>query len=233
MSDTQQEFQAPHPDGDAREGVRVSGVRMSGSTGDGVSGGHASGDGPPGGGAVGDGASSSADDPSLNLEPMAGLEWSHAIELPLVTGDAASPADLRVAWVHRAPLSHVLALYRAAGRSGERVPSPWWLRALSDGKLESRDAGFRIENRVHKLLSRRPGWEFVPWADDGESGFWEFLPSEGTGDHRRMPTTIVNTSRHTGWIDMFPAHESVSPEPVAIGGLAALRARLGEIEAVR
>ncbi|MCR3720507.1 hypothetical protein LY15_002481 [Prauserella flava] len=175
----------------------------------------------------------SRDDTSLSLEPMVGLEWSQAIELPLVTGDAASPADLRVAWVHRAPLGQVLALYRAAGRGGATVPSPWWLRALADGTLESRDAGFRIEDRVHNLLSRRPGWEFVPWAAGGESGYWEFMPSEGTGENRRTPTTIVNTSRHTGWIDMLPAHEAAAPEPVPIAGPAELRARLGEIEAVR
>ncbi|WP_253864578.1 hypothetical protein [Prauserella halophila] len=164
---------------------------------------------------------------------MVGLEWSQAIELPLVSGDAASPADLRKAWVHRGPLSQVLALYRAVQKSDEPVPSPWWLRALSDGRLESREAGFRVEDRVHKLLSRRPGWEFVPWADDGESGYWEFMPSEGTGGNRRTPTTIVNTSRHTGWIDMLPAHAAATPEPAAIDGLAGLRARLGEIEAVR
>lgn len=176
---------------------------------------------------------SPADDAPPSLEPMVGLEWSQAIELPLATGDAATPAELRMAWVHRAPVSQVLSLYRAACRSDEPVPSPWWLRALSDGRLESRDAGFRIEDRVHKLLSRRPGWEFVPWPGDGESGYWEFIPSEGAGDDRRIPTTIVNTARHTGWIDVLPAHAMTTPEPIAVEGLAGLRARLGEIEAVR
>lgn len=172
-------------------------------------------------------------DASLNLEPMVGLEWSHAIELPRVDGDAASPADLRRAWVHRAPLRRVLALYRATGKSGAAVPSPWWLRALAAGELESRDAGFRIEDRVHNLLGKRPGWEFVPWAAEGESGYWEFMPSEGTGTGRRMPTTVANTARHTGWIDVFPAYATVLPAPVAIDGPGELRARLGEIEAAR
>lgn len=188
---------------------------------------------PIGGTAFGSAASQHGhDDASLSLEPMVGLEWSQAIELPLAAGDAASPADLRTAWVHRAPLGQVLALYRAAGRSDGPVPSPWWLRALASGELASREAGFRVEDRVHKLLSRRPGWEFVPWAGNGESGFWEFMPSEGTGEHRRMPTTIVNTSRHTGWIDMVAAHETVPPQPTPVEGPAGLRAHLGEIEAV-
>ncbi|MFC4005326.1 hypothetical protein ACFS2C_26010 [Prauserella oleivorans] len=164
---------------------------------------------------------------------MVELEWSQAIELPRVVGDAAEPADLRKAWVHRAPEDKVLALYRAACAGDEPVPCPWWLRALAAGTLAHREDGFRIEDRVHRLLSRRPGWEFVPWAADGESGYWEFMPSEGGRGGRRTPTTILNTSRHTGWIDVLPAHSGPTPEPLAIAGPGGLRARLGELEAVR
>lgn len=173
------------------------------------------------------------DETPPSLEPMVGLEWSQALELPLAAGDAANPAELRLTWVHRGPIDQVLSLYRTVCRSGDGIPAPWWLRALADGTLESRDAGFRVEDRVHRLLTRRPGWEFVPWADYGESGFWEFIPSEGTGERRRTPTTIVNTARHTGWIDVIGAHTTASPQPTAVDGFAALRARLGEIEAVR
>lgn len=167
------------------------------------------------------------------LEPMLELEWSRAIELPRDTGVADSPADLRTAWVHRAPENRVLALYRAATAQDEPVPSPWWLRALALGLLPSREDGFRIEDRIDTLLRRRPGWEFVPWAADGESGYWEFMPSEGGRAGHRIPTTVITTERHPGWIDLLPAHSGPTPEPIAVGGLAGLRNRLGEFEAVR
>ncbi|WP_177216927.1 hypothetical protein [Amycolatopsis arida] len=164
---------------------------------------------------------------------MPGLEWSNAIELPRVVTSAGKPAELRRAWVHRAPEQQVLALYRAACAEGEPVPSPWWLRAVAAGTLPSREDGFRIEDRIAQLLGRRPGWEFVPWAADGESGYWEFLPSEGGPRALRIPTTLLTTDRHTGWIDVLPAHSGPAPQPIAVAGLAGLRARLGEFEAVR
>ncbi|WP_199429992.1 hypothetical protein [Qaidamihabitans albus] len=164
---------------------------------------------------------------------MVELEWSRAIELPLVATSTTSPAEMRRAWVHRAPETRVLALYRAARVNGDPVPSPWWLRAVAAGGLPSREDGFRIEDRIDKLLRTRPGWEYVPWAADGESGYWEFMPSEGGRTGHRIPTTILNTDRHPGWIDVLPAHSRGTPEPIAVAGLAGLRARLGEFEAVR
>jgi hypothetical protein len=162
-----------------------------------------------------------------------GLQWSQAIELPRDAASATRPAEIRRAWIHRAAENEVLAMFRAVTTNSEPIPSPWWLRALAAGELDSRDTGFRVEDRMAQLLSRRPGWEYVPWAADGESGYWEFMPSEGARSGHRIPTTILNTSRHQGWIDVLPAHSGTTPEPIAIAGLAGLRSRLGEIEAIR
>ncbi|TNC26178.1 hypothetical protein FG385_13565 [Amycolatopsis alkalitolerans] len=167
------------------------------------------------------------------LEPLDGLQWSQAIELPRDAAMATRPAEIRRAWIHRAPESEVLSLFGAVTANGEPIASPWWLRALADGRLESRADGFRVEDRIAQLLSRRPGWEYVPWAADGESGYWEFMPSEGGRSGHRIPTTLLNTSRHDGWIDVLPAHSGTTPEPIAVAGLAGLRSRLGEFEAVR
>lgn len=167
------------------------------------------------------------------LEPLNGLEWSQAIQVPRDAAMATKPAEMRQAWIHRAPEADVLALYRAFSGGSEQIPSPWWLRALADGQLASRADGFRVEDRIAQLLLRRPGWEFVPWAADGESGYWEFLPSERGRSGARIPTTLLNTSRHPGWIDVLPAHSGTTPEPVAVAGLAGLRSRLGEFEASR
>lgn len=164
---------------------------------------------------------------------MLGLEWSQAIELPRVAASATRPAEIRRAWVHRAPEEHVLSLYRTACAGGGPVPGPWWLRALAAGALDSRNDGFRIEDRIAQLLGRRPGWEYVPWASDGESGYWEFMPSERGAAGLAIPTTVLTTDRHSGWIDVLPAHSGATPEPIAVAGLAGLRARLGEFEAVR
>jgi hypothetical protein len=164
---------------------------------------------------------------------MAGLEWSQAVELPRVANNAAKPSETRRAWIHRAPQEHVLRLFEAVSAGGDPVPAPWWLRAVAKGELGSREDGFRVEDRIAQLLSRRPGWEYVPWAVDGESGYWEFMPSErGTSGHR-IPTTLLNTDRHPGWIDVLPAHSGPTPEPIPVAGLAGLRSRLGEFEAVR
>ncbi|MEC3982148.1 hypothetical protein [Amycolatopsis sp. H20-H5] len=167
------------------------------------------------------------------LEPMLGLEWSQAIELPRSAASAIKPAELRRAWVHRAPEDHVLALFRASSGMGGPVPAPWWLRAIEDGRLETRAHGFRIEDRIAQLLGPRPGWEFAPWAADGESGYWEFMPSERGKSGHAIPTTVVNTDRHEGWIDVLPAHSGRTPEPIPVAGLAGLRSRLGEFEAGR
>ena len=109
---------------------------------------------------------------------MLGLEWSQAIELPRVADSATRPAEIRRAWVHRAPEDHVIALFRASSQTNDSLPAPWWLRAVAAGRLNSRTDGFRIEDRISQLLGPRPGWEYVPWAADGESGYWEFIPSE-------------------------------------------------------
>lgn len=172
----------------------------------------------------------------LRVEPTAGLQWSQAIELPHAVSDATRPAEIRRAYIHRAPEAHVLALYREvcdADAPRPDVPAPWWLRALARGDIDSRVAAFRVEDRIAQLLLPRPGWEFVPWAADGESGYWEFMPSERGPSGYTVPTTVLNTDRHSGWIDVLPAHSGATPEPLAISGLAGLRSRLGEIEAIR
>lgn len=172
----------------------------------------------------------------LRVEPTAGLQWSQAIELPHAASDATRPAEIRRAYIHRAPEAHVLALYREvcdADAPRPDVPAPWWLRALARGDIDSRVAAFRVEDRIAQLLLPRPGWEFVPWAADGESGYWEFMPSERGPSGHTVPTTVLNTDRHSGWIDVLPAHSGATPEPLAISGLAGLRSRLGEIEAIR
>lgn len=172
----------------------------------------------------------------LRVEPTAGLQWSQALELPHSATEATRPAEIRRAYIHRAPEAHVLALYReACGTDAPRpdVPAPWWLRALAREDIESRTTAFRVEDRIAQLLVPRPGWEFVPWAADGESGYWEFMPSERGPSGYTVPTTVLNTDRHNGWIDVLPAHSGATPEPLAIAGLAGLRSRLGEIEAIR
>lgn len=173
------------------------------------------------------------EDDAPRLEPMLDLEWSRAIDLPQAALAATTPAELRRAWVHRAPEDRVLALFRASAGMAGQVPAPWWLRAVADGTLDSREQGFRVEDRIAQLLGRRPGWEFVPWAADGESGYWEFIPSERGKSGHAIPTTVMNTDRHPGWIDVLPAHSGRTPDPIAIAGLAGLRSRLGELEAVR
>ncbi len=59
------------------------------------------------------------------------------------------------------------------------------------------------------------------------------MPSERGKSGHSIPTTVLNTDRHDGWIDVLPAHSARAPEPVAVAGLAGLRSRLGEFEAVR
>lgn len=167
------------------------------------------------------------------VEAMPGLGWSQAVELPRAVALAARPADARRAWVHHASEDQVLRLYRAAC-VGRRPPaSPWWLRALADGTLPSRDTGFRVEDEVGAFLAGRAGWVYLPWANDGESGYWEYTPSERPAAGSPNPTTVLHTDRHTGWIDVLPAHDDTPPEPIAVSGPADLRGRIEEFEAVR
>lgn len=165
-----------------------------------------------------------------NVEALPGLGWSDAVELPRAANLATNPAEARRAWVHRAPEGQVLKLYLASC-VGHRAPaSPWWLRALAVDALPSREAGFRIEDAVGELLRLRQGWVYVPWGHDGESGYWEFTPSEQLAAN---PTTLVHTDRHTGWIDILPAHSDAAPKPIAVAGLAELSARIEAFEAIR
>ncbi|HEX2132032.1 MAG TPA: hypothetical protein VHH15_10750 [Actinophytocola sp.] len=162
---------------------------------------------------------------------MAGLQWSQAIEM-WGAEDATTPAETRRAWLHRAPEAQVVALYRTIRRADAHAPAPWWLRAVAAGTLSSRAEGFAVEDRVAKLLSARPGWVFVPWATEGSSGYWEYVPSERKLTEPGMPTTLILTARHPGWIDVLRVHTGETPDPVAVAGLADLRANLALIESM-
>lgn len=169
---------------------------------------------------------------ALRVEPLLGLEWSQAIE-QWGGENATAPAETRRSWVHRAPEQQVLALYRAIIETDPDAPAPWWLRALAAGKLTSRLEGYTVEDRVSKLLSSRPGWVYVPWTADGDSGFWEYVPSERKLVEPGVPTTLMLTDRHAGWIDVIRVHPGdTSPDPVAVAGLADLRANLARVESL-
>jgi len=171
----------------------------------------------------------------LRVEPMIELEWSQAIE-PHVTGaettSASIPAETRRAWIHRAPDEQVVGLYLAASAVDPDVPAPWWLRALADGRLKSRAEGFSLEDRVSKLLDARPGWVFVPWAAEGDCGYWEYMPSERRISGPAIPTTLVLTDRHAGWLDVYVVHAGEAPDPVEVHGVADLRANLARFESM-
>ncbi|GLW92180.1 hypothetical protein Aglo03_29960 [Actinokineospora globicatena] len=168
----------------------------------------------------------------LHVEPLIGLEWSEALEQP-GGPPASAPADARRAWVHRAPEAQVIALYHAVVAADPGLPAPWWLRAVAAGELSSRREGFAVEDRVAKLLDARPGWVFVPWGVDGDSGYWEYMPSERTLAEPGMPTTLAHTHRHPGWIDVVGVHAGGAPEPIEVHGLADLRANLSRLESLR
>lgn len=168
---------------------------------------------------------------SLRVEPLLGLEWSQAIE-QWGGEEASSPAGLRRAWLHRAPEQQVVALYQAIRKTNPDAPAPWWLRALAAGNLETRADGFAVEDRVAKLLASRPGWVFVPWAADGDSGYWEYVPSERKLTEPGVPTTLLLTHRHPGWIDVVRVHSGPTPDLVAVQGLADLRANLARLESM-
>ena len=168
---------------------------------------------------------------SLRVEPLIGLEWSQAIEM-WGAEDATTPAGTRRAWLHRAPEGQVMALYRTIREADPSAPAPWWLRAMAAGNLNSRAEGFAVEDRVAKLLSARPGWVFVPWATEGSSGYWEYVPSERKLLEPGIPTTLIHTHRHPGWIDVLRVHSGETPDPVAVEGLADLRANLARFESM-
>jgi len=169
---------------------------------------------------------------ALRVEPLLGLEWSQAIE-QWGGENATTPSETRRSWVHRAPEQQVLALYRAIIETDPEAPAPWWLRALAAGKLTSRLEGFSVEDRVAKLLPARPGWVYVPWTADGDSGFWEYVPSERKLTEPGNPTTLMLTDRHSGWIDVIRVHAGDrSPDPISVAGLADLRANLARVESL-
>ncbi|MFD5826819.1 hypothetical protein [Lentzea sp. NPDC060358] len=162
---------------------------------------------------------------------MLSLEWSDALEGPNSPDLASTPAEARRSWVHTAEEKQVLATYRAVSEVGE-VPAPWWLRALDRGKIASRSEGHAIEDAVTDLLSARPGWVFVPWADFGEIGYWEFVPSESGVYGPATPTTVQFTSSHRGWIHLVPAHHGPGhAQPIAFT-VADLRAQIEDIELI-
>ena len=168
----------------------------------------------------------------LSVEPTIGLEWSAAIEQ--WGGERAScPADARGAWVHRAAEPQVLAFYLAARQHDPELPAPWWLRAMAAGAIRTRAEGFAVEDRVAKLLAARPGWVYVPWAAEGDSGFWEYMPSERALTVPGVPTTLVLTDRHPGFLDVIGVHAGTAPAPIAVHGLADLRANLARLESLR
>lgn len=171
-------------------------------------------------------------DRAIRVEPLIDLEWARAVEPTGPIGAARRPSQVRRAWIHRAPESQVVSLYNSARRVVPEMSAPWWLRALAAGDLQSRLGGFAVEDQVSDLLIARSGWFYMPWTGPGEDGYWEFLPSDETAAGRPlMPTTLVFTDRHTGWLDVFPAHEDRSPEPIPVKGPAELRTRLAELEA--
>jgi hypothetical protein len=169
--------------------------------------------------------------PALRVEPMAGLEWSQAIE-QWGGEDATVPAQARRSWLHRAPEQQVVALYHKIRKIDPTAPAPWWLRAIVAGNLETRAEGFAVEDRVAKLLSARPGWVYVPWNTDGDSGFWEFVPSERKLSEPGVPTTLMLTDRHPGWLDLYRVHAGATPDPVAVRGFVDLRANLAHLESL-
>lgn len=172
------------------------------------------------------GAATSRED--VRLEPVPRLEWSLAAEghpLPL---SGASPISLRRSWVHKAPEAQVLELFRKLNGSARRLPAPWWLRALDRGELPSRQAAFDVEDAVHAAL-QRPGWVFVPWVGVGESGFWEYAPSDRGAV--QVPTAVVLTDEHPGWLNALPPHAEGPAQPVRVAGPDELVAQLAVIEA--
>ncbi len=169
----------------------------------------------------------------LRLIPLPRLEWSLAAEsdppVEDVTAGSMSPRAIRRGWVHRAAENRVLTLFRKLTASAGRLPAPWWLRALDRGEIASRSAAYDVEDEVHALLTARRGWVFVPWAAAGETGYWEYGPSDR--HPVTAPTTVSMTDRHRGWITVVPAHADPNPAlPVPVPGITGLAAMLPRIE---
>jgi hypothetical protein len=172
-------------------------------------------------------------DRSIRVEPLIDLEWSRAVEPTGPIGAARRPSQVRRAWIHRAPESQVVSLYNSARLVVAEMSAPWWLRALAAGDIQSRLGGFAIEDQVSDLLAPRPGWFYMPWTGPGEDGYWEYVPSDETASGRPLvPTTLMLTDRHKGWLDIFPAHADGMPNPIPVHGPADLRVRLPELELV-
>lgn len=169
---------------------------------------------------------------SIRVEPLLDLEWSRAVEPTGAIGSARRPSQTRRSWIHRAPERQVVGLYHSARRVVPDMSAPWWLRALAEGRLPSRLGGFAVEDQVSDLLAPRPGWFYVPWTAPGEDGYWEYVPADESGAGRPLiPTTLLFTDRHTGWLDVVAAHSEGTPEPTPLAGPADLRRRLAELEA--
>lgn len=165
----------------------------------------------------------------VHLQPLPGLEWSLLMEARPAPDHPRSPASLRRGWVHEAPEEQVLGLFRKLNHTGTALPAPWWMAALDRGELPSRAAAFGVEDEVHAALTARPGWVFVPWAAHaGESGFWEYSPSDRAP--MTMPTTVRLTNRHHGWIEVVAAHRDAAPLPLPVPGVPQLLSTLPRIE---
>lgn len=170
---------------------------------------------------------------AIRVEPLIGLEWFRAVEPTGPIGAARRPSQVRRAWIHRAPESQVVSLFDAARALIPDLAAPWWLRALAEGTLGSRLGGFAVEDQVSELLAARSGWFYMPWTGPGEDGYWEYVPADETAaDRPLIPTTLMFTNRHTGWLDVLPAHTDGTPRPIPVRGPADLRVRLPELEAV-
>ncbi|GAA2816055.1 hypothetical protein [Saccharopolyspora taberi] len=164
----------------------------------------------------------------VHLEPVPRLEWSLATEVHPPAREPVAPVSLRCSWIHTAPEDQVLELFRKLNGSARRLPAPWWLRALDRGEIPSRAKGFEIEDEVHALLSRREGWVFVPWAGLGETGYWEFGPSDRA--QMKAPTTVVFTDQHLGWVEVVAAHQDNPPLPLPVDRAPGLLSALPQVE---
>lgn len=168
---------------------------------------------------------------TVHVEAMLSLEWSDALEVPNTPDLAGSPAEVRRSWIDQADEQQVLTTYRAANAAGN-APAPWWLRALDRGKLRSRAEGHAVEDAVTDLLATRPGWVFVPWADYGEIGYWEYVPSESGVYGPATPTTVQFTDSHRGFIHLVPAHRGAGrPQPIDFT-VDDLRTQIEDIELI-
>lgn len=175
-------------------------------------------------------ATTAEDSAGVYLQPVPGLEWSLATESSPRTARASSPAAARCSWLHTAAESKVLRLFRKLDGLSEKLPSPWWLRALAHGRLPDRATAFRIEDEIHAVLAERPGWVFVPWAHSGETGYWEYGPSDR--EPMVMPTTVLMTDKHPGWVHVLAAHRTTPPVPLPVDQACGLLAALPQVESL-